>query len=159
MSKPKYYRDGIEIDAARALDRNGVLRDGFTMRVPLTMRDSLSPLQRSVADSTARDNNRITDGRSDDPTALNRPGFRIRTNDIRQKVMDAYQDYEDALVNAYRCDDEERDGSEDFCGASTSRESLPRHRADSEMMQDHQTRMNKLYADRDRELSEMWRSR
>jgi|tagenome__1003787_1003787.scaffolds.fasta_scaffold5559877_1 hypothetical protein len=44
----KYFRDGLEIDEQDALE-NGVLRDGVSMSVPTTMRDSLSALQRAVA--------------------------------------------------------------------------------------------------------------
>lgn len=156
MAKLKYFdRNGDEIDERAALDHRGALRDGCSLRIPLTIRDTLSPLQRAVADDTAR-RARITDG-TDNPFALNKPGFRVRIGDTRQNVADAYQDYENALVNAYRCGYEERDGSEDSGNASTNRESLALHRADSQMMQDHQARMNKLYADRDRELGAMWR--
>jgi len=49
----KYFRDGLEIDEQDALE-NGVLRDGVSMSVPTTMRDSLSALQRAVAASRAR---------------------------------------------------------------------------------------------------------
>jgi hypothetical protein len=142
---------GNEIDQRSALDNRGILRDGCTMRVPLQIRDT-------ARHETERRQTppRITDG-SNNPFALNKPGFRVRAGDTRQMVADAYQDYEDALVNAYRCGGEERDGSEDFGNASTNRESLPRRHADSQMMQEHRARMNKLYADRDRELSEIWR--
>jgi hypothetical protein len=147
MNRARYFDStGNEIDERIAFDNRGILRNGFTMRVPLTVRDSI----------TAR-HARITDG-TDNPFALNKPGFRVRAGDTRQKVADAYADYEDTLVDAYRCGEGERDGSETFGNASTNRESLPRHRADSQMVQDHQARMNKLYADRDRELSDKWRT-
>jgi hypothetical protein len=82
-------------------DERGILRDGGRARVSMTMMDSLSALQRSVA------NNRITDGRSDDPMALHRPGFRIPVVNDRREVVDAYQHYETSLVNAYRVSDGE----------------------------------------------------
>jgi hypothetical protein len=77
-----------------AFDKNGVLKDGKSLRVPLTMRDS-----------AARGNNRITDGRTDDPTALNRPGFRVPVVNDRRSVNGAYAKYETGLVNAYRVGD------------------------------------------------------
>jgi hypothetical protein len=40
MSKHLYYRNGVEISEAEALDHCGVLRDRITMRVPTTMRDA-----------------------------------------------------------------------------------------------------------------------
>jgi hypothetical protein len=79
-----------------------ILKDGERLRVSMTMRDSLSPLQRSVADST---NNRITDGRTTDPLALHRPGFRVPIVNDRKAVRDAYQHYETSLVNRYRVGD------------------------------------------------------
>jgi hypothetical protein len=79
-----------------------ILKDRGRVRISMTMRDSLSALQRSVADDTARDTNRITDGRSDDPTALNRPGFRVPTVQDRRAVNDAYAEYQNELTNAYR---------------------------------------------------------
>jgi hypothetical protein len=86
----KYFDSGgSEIDAARALDHNGALRNGFSMRIPTTLRDSAAkPL--------------ITDGRTNDPTALHRPGFRIPVVNDRRKVVDAYAKYETGLVTAYR---------------------------------------------------------
>jgi hypothetical protein len=104
MSKPKYYRDGIEIDAARALDHRGILRSGCTMRIPMTMRDALSPLQRSVADTTAH-RARVTDG-TDNPFGLHKPGFRIRTGDTsRQVVADAYAKADRQMSNAFKVRD------------------------------------------------------
>ncbi len=54
MAKLKYFdRNGDEIDERAALDHRGALRDGCSLRIPLTIRDTLSPLQRAVADDTA----------------------------------------------------------------------------------------------------------
>jgi hypothetical protein len=35
------HRSGREVDADEALDRNGILRDGYGLRVPVTLMDSL----------------------------------------------------------------------------------------------------------------------
>ncbi len=83
-------------------DEHGVLRDGKSFRV--RMGDSLSPLQKAIA---ARTKPRITDGRGGDPTSLQRPGFRVRAGDARQKVADAYARYETELCNRYRVNDDE----------------------------------------------------
>lgn len=151
MSRTRYFDtiSGIEIEESAALNRHGILIDGCTMRVSMRMRDA------ALSDHVSC-RARITDG-TDNPFALNKPGFRVRAGDTRQKVADAYADYEDTLVNAYRRGGEERDRSDNFGNASTNRESLQRQAADSRMEQDHQSRMKKLYADRDRELSDMWR--
>jgi hypothetical protein len=74
-------------------DSRGVLKDGRAVRVPLMLRDSLRQ-------QDARP--RITDGRSDDPTALNRPGFRVPTVQDRRKVADAYAERAFEDENAWR---------------------------------------------------------
>jgi hypothetical protein len=147
MNRAKYFDTvtGNEIDESVALDRHGVLKDGCSLRVPLQIRDA--------AQQTAP---RITDG-SNNPFALNKPGFRMRAGDTRRNVAVAYKDYDVALVNAYRCGDHERDSSENFGSAGSNRERLPRHGADNKMVKDHRARMNELYADHDRELANAWR--
>ena len=40
----KYRRNGREAGAAEALDEDGILRDGFSVTVPMAMRDGLTPL-------------------------------------------------------------------------------------------------------------------
>ena len=52
------YEDFLEDDA---LEENGLLRDGHKIRVPLTMRDAMTPLQPEIATQRAR----ITDGNGD----------------------------------------------------------------------------------------------
>jgi hypothetical protein len=97
MSKTRYFdSSGSEIDAAHALDCHGALRNGCSMRVPTTMRDAA---RQALP--------RITDGRTDDPMALHRPGFRIPVVNDRRAVRDAYAKYETGLVNAYRVSDGE----------------------------------------------------
>lgn len=91
--------NGDEVAEHDALDRNGVLRDGCMMRVPVTLRDS-----------TARRAYFVDGGGNPlDLTAGNKPGFRIRPNDARRKLVeDSYQAYEQTLTTAWRgtCDDE-----------------------------------------------------
>ena len=73
------------------------------MRIPMTMRDARSTLQRSVPNTTAHSNsNPITDGRCTDPTALSRPGFRVLTVSDKRETRDALRSYETRLVNAHR---------------------------------------------------------
>ena len=88
-------------------DDDNILQDGQSFRVSMTQRDSLSPLQRSVA--VARDSKPvITDGRTTDPTALNRPGFRVPTVNDRKATRDAYaeKDFQDSV--AWRTDAQPR---------------------------------------------------
>jgi hypothetical protein len=76
---------------------NGVMRDGARHRVPMHMRDSKSPM--------------ITDG-TDNPFALNRPGWRIAVggserdvllrDNQRKLIEDAYAEYLDDLTNAWK---------------------------------------------------------
>ncbi len=76
---------------------NGVMRDGARHRVPLHMRDSRARM--------------ITDG-TDNPFALNRPGWRIPTGgserDVclrdsqRKLIEDAYAEYSDRVSNAWK---------------------------------------------------------
>ena len=76
---------------------NGVLRDGARHRVPLQMRDSLTPM--------------ITDGTSD-PLGLHRPGWRIPSggseSDValrdsqRKLIEEARAEYLDRLTNAWK---------------------------------------------------------
>jgi hypothetical protein len=90
--KTKYFdANGNEIAEHNALDYRGVLRDGCTIRTPMTLRDA-----------TAR-RARITDG-TDNPFGLSKPGFRIRTGDTRQSVVDAYEKYDAEICSRWRTD-------------------------------------------------------
>ena len=78
-------------DEDDALDETGVVKDGHSIRVPLTMMDSLSPLQRAVAqDSIANGRDklfeRVRTADRDSPVTvvdalgrdgLHQPGFRF----------------------------------------------------------------------------------
>ena len=96
-SRAKFFdRHGTEVSADDAFDHQGALRDGCTMRVPTTMRDAIpKPL--------------ITDGYGNSGLALQRPGFRLRTDATRQQVVaDSYAAYERSLVTAYLGDVEKQ---------------------------------------------------
>jgi len=97
----KYRRNGHEVDEDEALDADGVLRDGFSVTVPMTMRDDLTPLQRSVALNGLHDA-RVTD--ADGTTAgLHRPGYRIvDAKDARAAVERAYDEYRRWICDAWK---------------------------------------------------------
>ena len=73
-----------------------VLKDRGRVRISMSMRDSVS-----LRDAKPQ----FTDGRTTDPTALNRPGYRIPVVQDRRAVHDAYEAYEADLTNAYLGDD------------------------------------------------------
>ena len=94
----KYRRNGREAGAAEALDEDGILRDGFSVTVPMTMRDSgMTPLQRSIAQSAAQ----LHDGRGG--AVGHRPGYVVSTdaslNDAKER---AYATYDAELRDAYK---------------------------------------------------------
>ena len=76
-------------------DENNILRDGKSVRVSMQARDA----------AMSRHRGRVTDGRSNDPMSLHRPGFRVPVVNDRRAVRDAYSQYETGLVNAYRVGD------------------------------------------------------
>jgi hypothetical protein len=146
-------------------DDDGVLRDGAVYRVPLSMRDGRPPLRADADTATGAYTGPaiFTDGRSNDPTAGCRPGWRIPIINDRRAVRDAYAEYENALKDAYRQQDgEDEDGDEcEACGGYgvvNEDHSHADRRPLDQTIQDHRTQMNQLYADRDAELSQMWRS-
>jgi hypothetical protein len=106
MSKrQQYFRRGVPIDDSEALDADGVLRPGCTMRVPLHMTDGkpnplLSPLQREIATRRAR----VTDGNGDSGEfAFSRPGYRIMNDAaVRDAREAAHREYVDYITNAYK---------------------------------------------------------
>jgi hypothetical protein len=81
-------------------DEQNVLRDGKSVRVSMQARDAA--MLRHVNSRP-----RITDGRSNDPMALHRPGFRVPAmNDRRSVVRDAYETYERELCSRWQTDAE-----------------------------------------------------
>jgi hypothetical protein len=89
-------------------DEDNMLKDGQVLRVSMIARDSrLSPLQRSVAASTA-DRARVTDG-TGDWRGLHRPGFRVQVDDRGRSLLDeAYAAYDTDVTNAWRHDAQPR---------------------------------------------------
>ena len=95
----RYKRNGREVGADEALDEDGILRDGFSVMVPMTMRDgSLTPLQRSIAQ-----NARLHDGHGNYAVVGHRPGYVFSTdaslNDAKER---AYAAYDVELRDAYK---------------------------------------------------------
>ena len=108
------YEDFHEDDA---FDENGLLRDGHKIRVPLTMRDAMSPLQREIATQRAR----ITDGNGNcGEFAFSRPGYRILVDAaVRDAREAAHREYVDYITNAYKqpqlvCDQDTRAGESSY---------------------------------------------
>jgi hypothetical protein len=107
-------------------DDDEIVQDGQVLRVPLTMMDSMDPVQKAVARSGVR----VTDGSGKGGLNLHRPGFRLdarKTTTVRDprgrlketweteeeeedgisdaalRARDAaYRDYENQLLNAYK---------------------------------------------------------
>jgi hypothetical protein len=97
----RYPSSHDDDDDDDAFDRNGVLKDGRSFRVPLYMADSLTPLQRSVAaDSAARGHDKIFDSMRADADrvrivdafggtdGLHRPGARYPRSGVRIVTVD-----------------------------------------------------------------------
>jgi hypothetical protein len=206
-SRAKYFdANSNEIDAAHALDQHGVLKDRCTMRVPTTMRDAATGSVRGEAEGDLCTRNgwpgtlrrgadgelfcdigrkdakpQFTDGRTTDPTAMNRPGFRVPVVNDRRAVHDAYARYQTGLVNAYRVGDgevqcpqcfgsgEDEDGDCDACngtGIMAASKSggydngdTPDPASDSRSLDQHRQTMDRLYRERDAELANAWRTK
>jgi hypothetical protein len=135
--KTKYFdSSGNEIDESAALNRHGILRDGCTIRVSMQMRDS----------NTAR-RARITDG-TNNPFALNRPGWRMRVGDNRQAIKDALAEYEAELTNRWRDGDSDDEDCYSDSGTHHGADSSTRHR-----------QVDQAYQEYDRQLANAWRQR
>jgi hypothetical protein len=182
MTKHKYYRDGVEIGEAEALDRRGLLRDGCSCRVSATMRDGTVP-PTLWADPFADAKVGFTDG-SGNPWSASRPGFRIRANDDRKAQRDAVAAYNLEISSRWKCGDQQSvcqecsgsgsDGDScDNCGgegvvddnyerssaaAFRNSETNPYDRRTVDMAQ-HRQLMDKLYRERDAELEQAWRQK
>jgi hypothetical protein len=123
MRRKTQYFDarGYEVSDDEAL-RNGCLRDGYRLSVPLTVRDAASPVQRAIMRDAARrqmaqprtdaraffdayrDRLLVVDSRApDDPFAMSRPGFRTLDCDFAGSAKrDAYADYERRICDAWK---------------------------------------------------------
>lgn len=155
----KYRHNGRLVDAAEALDETGTLRDGFSVFVPMRLRDQDSARR-------AIERNGLHDGRGNMPG--NRPGYVIDESnvDANDERAAAYIQYERELVSAYKTDGrkivqrdpagrlmstlEEEDDDERLLDAST--------RTIDALQKDHAERMRAIYQQRDEELRNAWRS-
>jgi hypothetical protein len=133
-SRSKYFDSrGSEISADDAFDRNGALRDGFAIRVPLMLRDSMRSRDAKL---------QFSDGSGIiDPAAGLRPGFRVKVGDNRRAVNDALAEYEAELTNRWR-----DGGYYSDKGELQNATSGPRHQ-----------QMDQVYQEYDRQLANAWR--
>jgi hypothetical protein len=147
-------------------DDERILKDGERLRVPLTMMDGLSPMQRAIA----RDSVQVTDGDGQRGIALNRPGFRMLAGDARRsrtvkrdprgRIISTAEteEEEDARDAAYREHEEYlNDSWKHPVGLETK--DAEQHDTDTERRTaDAAMRArDKAYADYDAELREAWR--
>jgi len=79
-------------------DDERVLRDGETLRVPLTMLDSL---QRDIAQHFGR----VRDALGNEGLSLQRPGFRVLDRLSNDECERAYQDVANAMTTAWKGND------------------------------------------------------
>jgi hypothetical protein len=86
------YHDDTDDDA---FDSSGVLKDGRSYKVPMRFADG-------VSGSARNDLARIHDGNGNTGVALQRPGFRVADQYVRDEVEVAYQQYEVAIQNEWR---------------------------------------------------------
>jgi hypothetical protein len=114
-------------------DDDEILKDGQRVRISMTMRDA------AIRDA------KFTDGRTTDPTALNRPGFRVPAVQDRRAVHDAYEAYEADLTNAYLGGAQSEDTTDDPAITDSNTKK--------------QDKMQDCYAAYDHELTEAWRGR
>lgn len=107
--KYKYFCDGREVGADEALDRRGIIKDGFSMRVPMIMRDGVrnrktvqyDPARRLMSTFESREEDEdeheqertesdaatVSDGTSN-PLGLHKPGFRFTTDAAVRRTTD-----------------------------------------------------------------------
>jgi hypothetical protein len=165
-------------------DDDTILRDGESLRVPMMLRDadSLSPLQRAVAENSRphwRDAaDRYFDRRVNVRDAaggtrgLNRPGFRIDRRVSTDARAEAYRLYDEEIGQAYRS---APPGAYPYSAAAEGtactidgapgtlvREGnvlvcRPTQRQDGR--QDHALTMDAAYQAYDKQISEAWRTR
>jgi hypothetical protein len=85
-------------------DERGILKDGRSVRVSMQMRDAAMSRSGERRQTSAA----ITDGRSpNDPTALHRPGFRVRTGDARKPTHEARATADKRAGHQWKCGDKE----------------------------------------------------
>lgn len=169
----RYRRRGRDVTEEEALDADGILRDGFSVSVPMTMRDSV---QRAVAQN-------LHDGHGNRDVVGHRPGFIIDAHDARDAVEEAYRLRDEADQNAWRADAKEtwgtpgdqctvREGGRDEGSPGHLRRignrlvcvpDKPTRAASDGLTLDalearHRNKMANVYAAYDAQISEMWRN-
>jgi hypothetical protein len=154
---PQYFRRGVQISAADAIDpHTGIIRNGVTMRTSMMARDS-----------AAATHHRVTDvGGGVDPTAGNRPGFRVAASDARlnDEVARARAAYLDYVTNACKQPQPVRDQDTPAGepGLVDDHDEPPdRRRFDGmtvdQIQRSHQENMRRIYDQIDHELTTAWR--
>jgi hypothetical protein len=105
MRPSEYFdRNGFPLTEKEARDRNGIIRDGVTMRVRMQMRDSAQRFTdgRQFWDSN-RDSLVVTDAQAVGGAKGCQPGFRILDSAVNRQAREAaYRDYEADLTSAYK---------------------------------------------------------
>ncbi len=143
-----YDRDGIEIDAAQALDANGVLRDGCTVRVPAYLRDA------------AHDRIRVHDGHGG--RNFHRPGWRVSDASIQDARETARQEYIARMADAYK-NVKPMLTDADIGSVEWDYEPFEPHFFDNmtvdEIRRAHAEKMAQIYRMRDEELRNAWRNK
>ncbi len=99
-------RDGSHCTEEEALDAEGLLRDGFGVRLPLMLRDGVRRVRNDTYDAALADSLLVTDGFGG-AAGLHRPGPRLPVMDAdmirrRRVVEDAYREAERADAEAWR---------------------------------------------------------
>ena len=138
-----------------AFKPNGVLKDGYSLRVPLYMKDGSfvdDGFSRAMVDSLKRSRSGtdasavpVTDG-SDDPWALHRPGPRYLADATARNAANA------ELAKAYA--EYDADQSERWRG-NNKLECVPARKTDATPVMDA---VEQAYAEYDKEMAEAWRN-
>jgi hypothetical protein len=159
----RYFdRSGRELSRAQALE-NGHLRDGVSLRVHMSARDSA----RAFWDAN-RDSLLVTDARAIGGTEGCKPGFRVSDSPInRQEIADARAQYLHDLQNAWRNplrlgdaapspdpEEDEEDEDEDDDGRPQGRRVRP---VTADAIANHQQNMARIYDQIASDLSQQWR--
>jgi hypothetical protein len=103
MNRERYFdRFGCEVTEREAFDGNA-LRDGYSLRIPHTMMDTMSREMadhfRPAWDSFRRDRVTALDGST---LGLHRPGFRISDAYPAEARRRMYDEYDEYISNAWR---------------------------------------------------------
>jgi hypothetical protein len=148
-------RELEEWEEEDAFEPNGLLKDGYSLRVPLYMKDGTpvdDGFSRAIVDSYKRGRSGIdagavlvTDG-SDDPWALHRPGPRYLADATARNAANA------ELAKAYAEYDAEQ--SERWRG-NNKLECVPARKTDARPVMDA---VEQAYTEYDKEMAEAWRN-